>query len=48
MNEQEKAKRYDTLMSEYIRLENMISAVPQLSLDEQEWCKYKEKHRRIN
>jgi|TARA_R110001583_G_C5559825_1_gene401105 hypothetical protein len=35
MNEQEKAKRYDTLMSEYIRLENMISAVPQLSLDEQ-------------
>ena len=35
MNEQEKARRYDTLMSEYIRLENMISAVPQLSLDEQ-------------
>jgi len=35
MNEKEKAMRYDTLMSEYIRLENMISDVPQLSLDEQ-------------
>lgn len=35
MNEQEKAMRYDTLMREYTRLENMISDVPQLSLDEQ-------------
>jgi len=35
MNEQEKAVRYDTLMREYMRLENMISDVPQLSLDEQ-------------
>tara|TARA_R100000908_G_C3755778_1_gene150334 strand:+ start:4931 stop:5161 length:231 start_codon:yes stop_codon:yes gene_type:complete len=35
MNEKEKAMRYNTLMSEYIRLENMMKQVPQLSLDEQ-------------
>ena len=35
MNENEQALRYNTLMSEYTRLENMIQSVPMLSLDEQ-------------
>ncbi len=35
MNEQEKATRYDSLIREYMRLENMVRSIPQLSLDEQ-------------
>ena len=35
MNENEKAVKYTSLMSEYVRIENMAKQVPQLSLDEQ-------------
>ena len=35
MNENDKARKYDTLMGEYMRIENKMMSVPQLSLDEQ-------------
>jgi hypothetical protein len=35
MNENEKAKLYNSLMSQYITVENEISSVPKLSLEEQ-------------
>jgi len=35
MEEQEKARLYDSLMGQYIQVENQISSVPKLSLEEQ-------------
>tara|TARA_R110002153_G_scaffold129986_2_gene278889 strand:- start:167 stop:394 length:228 start_codon:yes stop_codon:yes gene_type:complete len=35
MREQEKAKKYDWLMREYVRLENTLSAIQQLPIEEQ-------------
>ena len=35
MNENEKAIQYDSLIREYMMLENKIKEIPQLSLDEQ-------------
>ena len=35
MEEQEKARLYDSLMGQYMHVENEISAVPKLSLEEQ-------------
>jgi|TARA_R110002020_G_scaffold66432_8_gene174614 hypothetical protein len=35
MNENEKAKLYDSLMSQYITVENEISGIPKLTLEEQ-------------
>lgn len=35
MDENEKARRYEMLMSQYITVENEISSVPKLSLEEQ-------------
>ena len=35
MTENEKAKQYDYMMSQYITVENEISSVPKLSLEEQ-------------
>jgi len=34
MNQQEKAERYDFLLSEYRRVETMINSIPKLPLEE--------------
>tara|TARA_R100000664_G_C2706516_1_gene104880 strand:+ start:35 stop:262 length:228 start_codon:yes stop_codon:yes gene_type:complete len=35
MREEEKARKYDWLMREYVRLENQLSAIQQLPIEEQ-------------
>ena len=35
MREEEKARKYDWLMREYVRLENSLSAIQQLPIEEQ-------------
>tara|TARA_B100001094_G_scaffold325687_1_gene380460 strand:- start:894 stop:1121 length:228 start_codon:yes stop_codon:yes gene_type:complete len=35
MNENQKAQMYDSLMSRYITIENEISGIPKLTLEEQ-------------
>ena len=35
MDENDKARRYEMLMSQYITIENEISGIPKLSLEEQ-------------